>query len=788
MLRLLQFMATNAERRPGRSLAVVAAVTVVLAIFAAQQSTDTNVTAFAPGNERAAAFDRVQNDFAAGGSVVRVVVDTGPSGNVFDPRVVAIADRVADDVAADPAIAAVLAPTTPDGIPPVRSFADPAALALDGQPLPEGAERMFAANLDVTNPTAPYARGGIVAIVLDPSLDEQGALQATRLVADVVDTSAAPARGLGVEVVAFSNETLAASMQEATDAELPRLLGLSLLIIIGVLILLFRRVSDVAIGMVGLLATLVWMNGFAVILGPGVLGWLGPFTQISTIIPVLLVGLGVDYAIHLTSRYREEQRHGLGPSHAGPMAVRTVGGALALATLTTMVGFLTNVVSPLPPVSDFGIFTAIGILSAFVVMTTVVPSARVLLDRRAQRRQEQRAGTGIDPGSDTGTGPDGVPPNVRRGSGRALGTIMSSTATLAERAPRITLAVAAVVTAIAAVGAFQLETSFSQDDFIPPDSFAGQVFDLVDDVFGGDLTETTFVVIDGEVGSPATTAAIDRAIANLGGVADVRTSATGPVVSLRQPQGGSAGIADSVVLEVATTAGTDRGEVLATGITAAMEPVVATGATVQVTSEPLVVLDTLDALTTSQLRGIAITLAAAVLLLALHFGITERRPLLGAITMVPSLAVVLWILGTMWVLGLTINVLTAMIASLAIGIGVPFGIHITNRFLEDRRRYGDTVVAVRQTVVHTGGAVFGSAATTAAGFGVLYLSSVMPIRQFGAVVAITIIYSLLAAVLIQPSCLRLWADRQGSADDTPGLRDHEVRPDAPPTPASVASH
>lgn len=194
------------------------------------------------------------------------------------------------------------------------------------------------------------------------------------------------------------------------------------------------------------------------------------------------------------------------------------------------------------------------------------------------------------------------------------------------------------------------------------------------------------------------------------------------------------------------------------------------------TSEPLVVLDTLAALTESQVRSIAITLGAAVLLLSLYFGIVERRSTLGLITMVPSLAVVLWILGTMWVLGLTINVLTAMIASLAIGIGVPFGIHVTNRFLEDRRRYGDTLVAIHQTVVHTGGAIAGSAATTAGGFGVLYFSSVLPIKQFGAIVAITIVYSLVAAVLVQPSCLLLWANRQPQPDREPSLRQHEQRP------------
>jgi uncharacterized membrane protein YdfJ with MMPL/SSD domain len=101
-----------------------------------------------------------------------------------------------------------------------------------------------------------------------------------------------------------------------------------------------------------------------------------------------------------------------------------------------------------------------------------------------------------------------------------------------------------------------------------------------------------------------------------------------------------------------------------------------------------------------------------------------------------------------------------MIASLAIGIGVPFGIHVTNRFLEDRRRYPDLLVAIRQTVTHTGGAMAGSALTTAVGFGVLVLSALEPIRQFGLIVAITIVYSFLAAIVIQPSFLRLWGDHQ----------------------------
>jgi uncharacterized protein len=47
--------------------------------------------------------------------------------------------------------------------------------------------------------------------------------------------------------------------------------------------------------------------------------------------------------------------------------------------------------------------------------------------------------------------------------------------------------------------------------------------------------------------------------------------------------------------------------------------------------------------------------------------------------------------------------------------------------------------------VHTGGALVGSATTTAAGFGVLAFASLAPMQQFGIITALTIIYSLIAA-------------------------------------------
>ncbi|CAN5774446.1 hypothetical protein BH24CHL6_BH24CHL6_08670 [soil metagenome] len=144
------------------------------------------------------------------------------------------------------------------------------------------------------------------------------------------------------------------------------------------------------------------------------------------------------------------------------------------------------------------------------------------------------------------------------------------------------------------------------------------------------------------------------------------------------------------------------------------------------------------------------------MLLVGYYGFAHRQPLLGVLTMVPSTLAAAWVIGSMWLLGLSFNVLTSTIAALAVGIGVPYGIHVTHRFVEDRRRYASVDEAMRQTMLHTGGALAGSAITTAVGFGVLVFASLTPLQQFGGVTALTITYALVGGVLVQPSLLVLW--------------------------------
>ena len=127
-----------------------------------------------------------------------------------------------------------------------------------------------------------------------------------------------------------------------------------------------RTSSDLLLSLGAILLSIGWMQGAGTILGPGFLDIIGAPNQVSQIAPIILIGLGVDYAIHFSSRYREEIGSGNTVNESTSLTLKSVGIALTLATLATMVGFLTNVVSPLPELKDFGILVSTGIFFAFL--------------------------------------------------------------------------------------------------------------------------------------------------------------------------------------------------------------------------------------------------------------------------------------------------------------------------------------------------------------------------------------------------------------------------------------
>lgn len=836
MKSLVNALAAMVRRSPVGVIVGALAITVVLGFFLPQAEQSSGNEGFSPDTPEFIAGDIIADRFETSAVAAVQIVFTNEGGDVLT------ADAFRSYLAVSEAVrASEVGPVLVDGRQAIQGFFDPAAVALQQSGLDpasltdadvkqlylEGLEAFppevqgqltLALSSENTDLTVPESTAGLMIVLIDSSKIPDDPDQVKLQAAEVdMQTRIAEAEVTGVDATPFSFALLFAN-QDEFQSEIGRLFGSAFLIIVIILGFVFwvtpsgslsrlkafrRAAADVSLAMLVIVLSILWMNGIGVLLGPKYLGLIGNFSEILQIIPILLIGLGVDYAIHLTSRYREEvgEHDDEAVAYAASAATRTVGVALVLATVTTGVGFLTNVFNPITAIADFGVLATVGITSAFILMLTVVPSVRVLLDRRAER-------AGTLPVEALGTTPD-----------RVLPKIMGRTSVLSEKIPVVMVAIALALGGLGFYGLTQLSTEFSFTDFLPEDSPLLATFDVLVEEFGGGLGETTNVLIQGDVATPEVHNGLVQAWANLDGVENVlsfgpRAAAESPVSVIAQlvvppEQGGNpelynpafaqeaAGLglqpdltvaananvaalydaADAVDPEnmvrvaakdaggsyelvnvaVATQAGESGARDIKTDLAEAFAPVASIeGVTATPTNENIIGAGVVDALQESQVSSIAISLLAAMALLVLNFWYSVRRPLLGVITIFPVILVVLWVFGMMSLTGISFNPVTAMIAAIAIGIGVPYTIHITHRYQEDRTRYASENDAMRETMTHTGGALAGSAFTTVAGFGILVTSSLKPFQQLGLVTAYAIGGALIAAVLVLPSMLVLW--------------------------------
>ncbi len=106
----------------------------------------------------------------------------------------------------------------------------------------------------------------------------------------------------------------------------------------------------------------------------------GSLNMISVAFFVLFVGLGVDFCIQYSVRYRDERHQN---DHLKPALVdagRNIGGPLALAAAATAAGFMAFLPTKYQGVSELGIIAGAGMIVAFLISITVLPALLALLD------------------------------------------------------------------------------------------------------------------------------------------------------------------------------------------------------------------------------------------------------------------------------------------------------------------------------------------------------------------------------------------------------------------------
>ena len=324
------------------------------------------------------------------------------------------------------------------------------------------------------NKTAPTANSTIIMINLEPDLTTQQKKeigQEIRILANNHNYES----GTNIQAEAFSVHLLASDV-DASTRETNLLMAIGMFVVTVVLLwLTFRHWSYVILPIITLVISVIWTFAFGVLMGI-------TFTAIDVAVVPLVVGLGIDFSVHISRRYQEGINAGNSVEESLLDSQTHTGRALTLAVITTIIAFLSGIGGGVGPVRDFSLLCAAGIFSSFILTILFYTSLRYVLDSGSEQM------TSVVPGSEL------------------VENTISRVSELVDSYPQAIVSTAVIITLLAMMGASQIDTSFTLDDFLSDDLEIMVTADKIQTEFRGASYSQSQILIEGPV---ATTTFLD---------------------------------------------------------------------------------------------------------------------------------------------------------------------------------------------------------------------------------------------------------------------------------------
>ena len=573
------------------------------------------------------------------------------------------------------------------------------------------------------------------------------------------------------------------------------LIVISFVLMVLLLFFYFRNLGDVLVSGLGLALLMVCMiaNSF----------WLGfPQTQLAAMLPILMLALGVDFVIHSLTRWRRlTLEHPLYPHHPQEASfhgalgsIRTLFPALGVATITTVVAFGTATLSNIPDLFEWGILGPIGIIQAYLIMGVFAPILRSYFPPPK-------------PAEDVGE--KGLISKIG-----AYFSVKQLSSLMVNRSLTMLIVFLFITILLSPIVLGNPESTFDVKEYADNDSRFIQTVIIGQATFT-EQGEPGYYVIEGEnLATYETIVEIDNMeveianqnvsarwlgsvpyiirtqvllatnIENKGYVPQTVNQTTGFPTSEEEIYKVLADVYKNGTINLEGTYYVSPSEArelyrLENGkMTMARSWFIVErpddiyglmkeqkeqldsasqglnsieGVSAQVAGlsyeRYVYVLEITDSFQES--LAVAIILAFLIVLFVL------RDVRLSLITILPVVAITLWLRGGMVLTGTSINLVTVQISSLAIGLGVDYAIHMVQRVREARFDNPDGTQEewMAESLDETGNNVAMSAFTDFVGFMVLTLSIMPLFVTFGLIMAIMIFLSFVAAVIMLPALL-----------------------------------
>jgi predicted RND superfamily exporter protein len=156
--------------------------------------------------------------------------------------------------------------------------------------------------------------------------------------------------------------------------ELIVFLSISMLLIVLFLTISFKSIFGIIVPIATVFISIVWVLGVMQFTGKSL-------DVMTTLLPTILFVVGMSDAVHIINKYTEELRNGKPKLEAVKLTFKEVGLATLLTSVTTAVGFITLMMLGIKPIQEFGLYTALGVLIAFIVAITFLPALLSLIKK-----------------------------------------------------------------------------------------------------------------------------------------------------------------------------------------------------------------------------------------------------------------------------------------------------------------------------------------------------------------------------------------------------------------------
>lgn len=550
-------------------------------------------------------------------------------------------------------------------------------------------------------------------------------------------------------------------LNDVTDLILSDMLWLIPIVFVIIAMILgfsFRSLRGILLPLLTAGITVIWTLGILSLAG-------FELTIITGNMPVILLAMGSAYAIHMLNSINLHRD--LDRKQALVRAMTTTTVPIILAAVTTGIGFISFVFGAyLTMIREFGVCTAIGILIALILSIFFVPA---LISAFSMYRERPRTVKN-----------DREKPLTR--------LVLRPIVNLLFRRPGYVLAVWSILLVLSITGIFLIRTSVNITDYFKKDNPTRVAEDVMQKKFGGSLP--VFVEFEGDIQDPDVLKMMlktqefmreDPNIASAQSVADL-------VEQMNDAMGEGKRIPDERakveqlwfllegqdVMQQLVSDDLDRGIIQSKfasietediqGFTDKMNQYIRENSSdrfrINFTGIPPLYVKLNDSMVKSQYSSLII----AIILVLFIVGIILRSFPKGVYATIPIITTVLLLLGFMGYAGISLDIATVLVGSIALGIGIDYSIHVITGFNAYKNSHGDGEKAIEQAILTRGKAILINVASVSAGFLVLLFAQLLPIRNFGLLIAISMIASGLGALTLLPSILLLTQRKRSESE------------------------